>query len=212
MMKMEKIFTAKVSLAVMVLIIIASLVYKNITFERKMQEIRNLAKQENLRIKTNQNNSSYQYGSKITGTTKTGINYEDMKDQPVPDPNVEKMFNNLLVQNLGRKTVVVFWANWNLSSQRILDEIDKVHRSSSTNSTEIKVISIDVSENETSNYLTQKAFPFVSIKDAGGVLMKKYQIDAIPSIVFINEAQNNSLTIKGHLNSDEIINHLNNLK
>lgn len=201
----------------LVILIALSFLFKNIILDAKIEAARKIG-QDNMKIEK-QNDDKSRAQSNNKPSTSPGIDFQlhspnEFIDNLVPDETVEPAFNKAFSEALGKKLIINFWADWNIPSKNMLDEIYKATKLSGFPSANIAILCINVTPNSNSpvNHLTSRNYPFISLKDNLGVIMNKYQVDVIPSTVFMDSTQKGSSIIKGKMTADEILKYVSLLK
>lgn len=118
-------------------------------------------------------NSYRLQNSKIEITTIHRISGEEIS---IPDVNKNK--------------IVVFWATWCPACRAELKKLNQMISQGLLQGDDLIAISVDENRDEIISFIKKEEYQFLVAHDQDGVLSKKFNISATPTILFVNKNGN----------------------
>jgi ATP-dependent Zn protease len=120
-----------------------------------------------------------------------------------------KQYNDFLETHVGKRVVILFWADWNRSSIETLAQLSLL---SSDPSFSILVIHQGKLSPSMQSILNEQRYDLSMIEDISGAIFNKHQVFLIPTTLFLDSKHTLSSALDGGISQQQIISVLKNIE
>jgi hypothetical protein len=113
-----------------------------------------------------------------------------------------KEYDNFLASHVGKRVVLLFWADWNRFSTNTLEQLALLSSDPSVSTVAIHQGKLNPT---TSSLISEKKYDFSIIEDTSGVLFQKHQVFLIPTTLFLDTNHNLSRSLDGGISLQQML-------
>lgn len=124
----------------------------------------------------------------------TGTIFSQDINSPAPDFSGKDLNNNIVkLSNLKGKVILLdFWASWCIPCKKSLPYFINYYNENKDTNFVILAVNVDTDPDNFKNFRNKldQDFPFIVVLDSDNKIISKYNIDALPTTIFIDKKGN----------------------
>ncbi|MFC7061980.1 redoxin domain-containing protein [Halobacillus seohaensis] len=157
-------------------------------------------------ISSEENNDKAVAEGPATDSPETGLE----KGQQAPDFSLERLDGEKvkLSDYRGEKVMINFWATWCPPCRAEMPDMEKFHQNEDVEILAINLTSTESSLGDVEEFVEEFNLSFSILKDEGSEVATKYEINPVPTSVFIDEEGRVQSVMMGAMNYDMMLQRL----